>query len=74
MLSKNFGCRVKNCNISRNIGQDVGGHAHVTTIWRPQITRNYIGIYKNNEFLPFLFKYSTVQISQHSSDTNKHYL
>ena len=54
------------------MGQDGGGHAHVTTIWLPQITMNYIGIYKNNEFLPILFQYSTVADFQDSSDTNKH--
>ena len=59
-------------DISRNMAHDGSGHVHSTTIWRLQISMNYIGIYKNNEFLPFLFKYSTVADFQHSSDTNKH--
>ena len=61
-------------HITRNMGQDGCRHAHIAPIWRPNLTINYIGVYKNIKFSPTLCKYFIVAELDNSSDVYKQYL
>jgi hypothetical protein len=54
--------------------QDGCRHEHIGPIWQPNLTINYIGVYKNIKFTPTLCKYFIAAELDHSNDIYKQYL